>query len=285
MFIVELINGQSALSLWFWPVISLSLFSAGAVFFTIIKKPIWLDFLFFVVCALIAVLLFPKNLIIFGGILLFLLICFGFQHRLRIEINHRLDFHIRPVTESALQIMIYGFLVLIATNVYLQTEQKITQNPELVYDRITQSAISNFSLISRSLGIKFDGGQSMDDILLQSLQKRDNDLGQSVLKDELNKVIDLERDFTSKQVGVQKDGTTTSVLASYFADAIKTTLKPFEKYLPLLFSLAVIGVLRLFGFVFQWLTIFLTWGLFHVLLKFNFFKYHEETVIVKKLDV
>lgn len=285
MLIIDLVSGQSVLNLWFWPVILLSFFSTGAIFFTIVKKPIWMDFLFFIINAAIGILLFPKNLIIYGGVVVFLLICFGFRHRLRMEINNRLDFHIRPVTEGALQILIYSFLVLIATNVYLQTKQKIAQNPELVYDRISQSAISNFSLISETLGIKFDGNQSMDDVLLQSLKQRDSDLGPSVLKDEINKVINLERGFNTKQAGVQKNGTTTSALASYFAEALKTTIKPFEKYLPLLFTLAVIGILRLFGFVFQWFTIFIAWGLFHILLRFNFFKFSEETVIVKKLDV
>lgn len=285
IWIDKLIFGQHQLSLWFWPTIFLAFFSTSAIFYFMLKKPWFYDVSFLLLNSLIAILIFPKTWFMVIGSIIFLLVFYGFKHRLQLEANNRLDFHIRPVAESALHILIYGFLILIAVNVYLLTEKKIAQDPNLMYQGIARSAINNFFTVSKSIGLKFDGNQSLDELLLQSLQKRSQDVDPSVFKEQLNKVISLERDLNNGPVSTGKSGSTTSSITGYFTEFLTSSLKPFERFLPLLFALATIGILRLFGFIFEWLTIFLTWGIFHILLSLKFFKFNEEAVIVKKLDV
>lgn len=285
VWIDKLVSGQHQLSMWFWPTVFLALFSTSAIFYFMLKKSWYFDVLFLILNSLIAILVFPKTWFMAIGSIIFLLVFYGFKHRLQLEANNRLDFHIRPVAEAALHILIYGFLVLIAVNVYLLTEKKIAQDPNLVYQGLAQSAINNFFTVSKSIGLKLDGNQSLDELLMQSLQKKSQDVDPSVFKEQLNKVISLEKDLNNGPVNTGKSGSTSSSITGYFTEFLISSLKPFERFLPLLFALATIGILRLFGFIFEWLTIFLTWGVFHILVYLKFFKFNEETVIVKKLDV
>ncbi len=75
------------------------------------------------------------------------------------------------------------------------------------------------------------------------------------------------------------------IIAQSLTQELRNALSQYEKFFPLIFTLIVVALIRTFGFVFQWLTLLVTWLLFKVLLYSEFFKITKVPVEVDKLEI
>lgn len=261
-----LIHEHMRLIFWLYAVPLMALSSAALTFFTLTasnrKWFWWINGI--ILAGYIAI--FPKNIyVILGGIGFFLLGLL-FEQRVKAEENSRADFSIRRVMSSSVTMIIYGFLLLLAFNIYYNTSSDFKKNPDEFYDRLGRSTAAGVERI--------DLNQTLDQFLTNQGIKDERD------KQEIQREVLRQLGF-----GVEGNEPLSAVISRAFTSRIKSAAQPYEKIFSLIFTVVIIALLRTFAFLFRWLTILVTWLFFRLMLAAKFFKIEKVPVEVNKLVI
>jgi hypothetical protein len=81
------------------------------------------------------------------------------------------------------------------------------------------------------------------------------------------------------------NGPVTAATSKLVTEQVAEILNRYEQFLPVIFTLIIIGLLRTFAFVFRWATFFINWVIFKILFLTGFFQMKKSQVEIEKLDV
>ena len=265
-FINLLIYEQMRLVFWLGAVVLMALSISALTFFTLTasnRRWFWL-----INGVILAgyIGIFPKDIYVIAGGLVFFLLGLLFEQRVKAEENSRADFSIRRVMSTSITTIIYGFLLLLAFNIYYNTSADFKKNPDAFYDRLGNSTAAGVE--------KIDLNQTLDQFLTKQGVKDERE------KQEIQREVLRQLGFSS-----QNNEPLSVIVSRAFTAKIKQAARPYEKLFPLIFTLVMIALLRTFAFLFRWLTVFLTWIWFRFLLRVKFFKIEKVPVEVNKLVI
>lgn len=278
-----LFDGNSA-SYWTWPVLLTTLWICFLSFFVLTNKNP-LAFLFLNLFGLISYLLImPRDLYVLLGGVIFFLLSLIFQSRIQAEEKNQLNFSIRRTLASSQMVITYAFLILIGFLIYYNTNQEFKQNPDAFYQKIGENAIQSFPMFKE--GSRFDFGQTLDEFLFKQAQE-DNPRLQTASPTERQRAVDEARAQFEQQFGTGTEGNRSLkvIVTEIVSTRVREALGQYEKFFPLIFTLIIVTVLRFFAFLFNILTLLLSWAIFYLFKSVKFFKLKRVPVEVEKLTV
>lgn len=270
---LALYNGRG-LVFWFWPVLLSLLWVAAISLLSLINYERWL-FHLLVLSSLIAYLgIFPWDpYVVLGGIL-FVILVYLFDHRIKALVKNQSHFSIRQLVGSSIIILTYGFLLLLGFNIYYNTSADFKADPEQFYNRLGESAAKS---ASSRVGQRFSLNQSLDEFLIK----------QAGADSQTDFDLKATREELLRRFGVTASGEES--LAEIFARAateqIKETASKYETWFPLIFTMIIIALLRMFAFLFNLSAIFVSWLMFKILRLVKFFRISKVQVEVDKLEI
>ncbi len=280
------VYGHMPLNFWFWVIGSSVLWCAFVSFFVLVNPYTWLFALTNAFAFGAYMFIMPKNLFVALGGVIFFLLSVLFQRRMVTEEKNQQHFSIRRTISSSVLVATYGFLFVIGFNVYNFVNQDFKDDPDKFYDRIGAATSRGVPFVSDNFqGINLN--QPLDEYLADRVESNlpeGLDQASPAVKDEY---VQDYRDQFLEQFGLQDSAKVSlgRALAKIVNQKGREVLQPYNKYLPLFFALVIFGLLRTFSFIFNWLTIFVTWLLFRILYMTNFFKLTKAVVEVDKLDL
>lgn len=279
--------GQKSLLFWVWPAIITALWIASFSFFSAVNS----DKFYFVGANLLGflayLLIMPKDLYVILGGVVFTLLAWWFEQRVRQEEKSRANFSLRRLLSSGLTIIVYGLLILLGSNIYYHTDKDFKQHPEKFYEQLGQTAANSLPFLSKGIDAKIDPNQTLDDFLINQAKKEAGPEISQLNKAQLSQLIAGSREQLLKQFQLSASGSETLqvIIGRYVSGQIKNLLKGYERFFPLIFTLIVLATLRAFAFIFTWLVFFISWILFKFLLLVGFFNITKVPVEVDKLGI
>ena len=263
------------LAFWAWPVLATILGIVFLTFFFLLNKNYLVSSGLALVIFLGYVWVFPKNLYVILGGIIFLIFILLFKIRLQQESKNTLDFSIRRVLSRSVSVIMYALLLLIGFNVYYNTQEDFKSNPDAYYSKLGQAAARTVPYFTKALPEDVDFSHTLDQFAIEQVQSNDPQL------------IELYKNQFSRQFSINASGnqTLTDIFAQVVVDKIKKSAQGYEPYFPFIFAIIVTGLLWSFAFVVRWLTVGVGWVIFWIFLAFGFFKLEKEMVEVEKLSI
>jgi hypothetical protein len=225
----------------------------------------------------------PKDLYVLMGGIVFFLFSFLFRNRIKSLEKNQSHFSLRQIVGGSVIVLTYALLLLIGFNLYYNTSQDFKDNPEKFYDQMGDVAAKSLPFFSKGLFDNIDANSTLDEYLLNQVQKNNPETFENSVQRE--KTLNEARKQFLSGVSASGDDLFVQVLAKVVTARVKESVKPYEKFFPLIFTLAIVGLLRTFAFIFNYLAIFVSWLLFKILSALNFFKIVKVQVEVDKLEV
>ncbi|MBI2607400.1 MAG: hypothetical protein HYW51_01080 [Candidatus Doudnabacteria bacterium] len=273
------LNTNQALDFWIWPVAVTMLWIIALSFFSLTNRNRPLYALVNLIPFLAYLFIMPNDLLVIAGGALFIPLAMWFQARIRTEEKNYLHFSIVRILNSGIGIMIYALLIVLGFNIYFTTNQDFKNNPDAYYDRLGASALKSIRLgsgLAEDDG-QFDLNQTLDDYLARQINSQD--LKQFDLSQAREEIL---RNLNVSAVGSE---TLAEVLSKVVVDQMKELVSKYDKFFPLIFTLIVIALLRMFAFLFKWTSLLVMWLLYKVLLGFGFLKLTKVVVEVEQLEI
>lgn len=268
--------GGGSLFFWIWPIFTTIVAISFLTFFYLVNKNFWISSAVPFLTIAGYVLVMPKDASVILGGVIFLILMFLYEWRIRYEEKNTVDFSIRRVISNSVSIMIYAILLLLGCNVYYNTQADFLANPDAYYQRLGQTAAKTVPYFTRDLPNGVDFNQTLDQFLSSQAQSTNP----SVIKQSRN---DFFKQFQIKAVSGNQS--LADVFAQIATDKIRQATVNYQGYFPFIFAIIVTGLLLTFAFLLRWAAQLTGWLLFKVLLAFKFFKLANVTIEVKKLDV
>lgn len=267
------LHADKRLDFWVWPSLITALAIAVLSFFALVNNNKLVYYLLNLVVLAAYIAFMPKDRFVLAGGICFLILFLWFEKRIRAEEKSRVDFSMRRVLSGSITTIIYGLLLMLGFNIYYNTSNEFKANPDAFYDELGRSAAKSVPIVSRGFD-RVDFNQTLDQFLVD--EERESQMNKEEIRAQF-----------LRQFGVQASGSESlsEIVARAFTTRIKEAAKPYEKFFPLIFTLIILGLLRTFAFVFRWLTLFIIWLLFRILLWTKFFKIEMVPVEVKKLSI
>jgi len=278
------IYGHKPLASWFWVVGSAVLWCSFVSYFVLVNPHRWVFALVNIWGLATYLMIMPKDLYVALGGILFFLLGILFQRRMVTEEKNQLHFSMRRAISSSIIVATYGFLSVIAFNVYYFVNQDFKNNPDKFYDRIGIVASRSIPFISQNFKV-INLNQSLDQYLEERAEASFPDELKQAPPSVKNLYVSQYNEQFRQQFGIEEDVTLATAMTTIINQKGRQLLEPYQKFLPLLFALIVFGLLRTFAFIFNWLAIFVSWMLFRILYMLNFFKLSKTVVEVDKLDI
>ncbi|HEV8601669.1 MAG TPA: hypothetical protein VGQ87_03705 [Patescibacteria group bacterium] len=231
-------------------------------------------------------LLLPKDVYVMAGGLLFAVLMFLFRNRLKSVEKNQLHFSLRQTIGSGTIIMIYAFLLVLGFNIYNNTSHDFKENPERFYDKLGETAAKSVPFLSKGV-LQIDTKQTLDEFLTKQAEKDNPNAFSQVPSSQKQQAVSETRNQFLKQFGINASGNEmfADVLSRVVTAKVKEVVKPYERFFPLIFTLAILGLLRTFAFLFDYLTLFVCWILFRILQGVKFFKITKVQIEVDKLEI
>ncbi|MDP4001151.1 MAG: hypothetical protein Q8P83_02835 [bacterium] len=273
------LNGTQSLEFWIWPILVTLLWITFLAFFSLVNRNQALYALINLVSLLAYLFIMPNDLFVVLGGLLFVALSLWFQKRIKVEEKGQLHFSVFKILNSSIGIMIYALLIVLGFNIYISTNQDFKNNPDVYYDRIGASAVKSLKLSgSLTTSNKIDLDQTFDDFLLTSVSSQQS-FGQFDLSGTREQIL--------QNLNVQALGSESlaEILSKAITDQVKDLLAKYDKFFPLIFTLIIIALLRMFAFVFKWICLLITWFFYKVLLSFGFFRLAKIPVEIEQLEI
>lgn len=277
-------SGKS-LVFWAWPILVSAFAITALLFFFISHASRRFTYLVMAILLGLYILVMPKDPYVMLGGAVFTILTGVFEQRIRAEEKARQDFSIRRSGSATLSVMVYALLLLITANIYYNTSTDFKNNPDAFYDRLGSAAVKRVPLLTREfIGVNLD--QSLDQFIIHRVEEESpefNSLSQQQKEILVNEA--KEEFFQQFDLRVAGDRKLAEIMVEVAVDRIKQTAKDYEPFFPLIFTLIVLAFLRLFGFIFKWLTMAVAWFTFRILLRTGFFKLNKVPVEVEKLEI
>ncbi len=276
---------QASSMTWVWVSLLAACMISVSTFFFLTDKMRWYSELIIALSALSYFLISTKNEFVWIGGILFVAFTFWYELRLHGEAQNRLDFSVSRVVSSSVSLMVYGLLLLIGFNIYYNVQTKFQQNPDEFYNRLGQQAAKSVPYFTSRL----PAGTNLNEPFSQYLQdqaKQDpsynklGSFGQAALYEQAK--AGFQQEF---QIQAQDNQSLADIISEVAVSRIKQAAQPFDKYLPLIFTVIILSLLYAFAFLLRWAIIIISWILFQILLLTGFFKFEKVVVEVKKLVI
>lgn len=227
----------------------------------------------------------PKNIFVAAGGLVFFLLVFLFESRVKDDERSRADFSIGRLMRPTVPVIVYALLLIIGFNVYAKTRESFNENPERFYNQIGHYAARGLEHVPSGLG-NFDPDQSFDEFVVEQAKRQNPEIEsapQSIQEQALNEVRrQLAERFNVQVVGNPLLG---QVVAGAVSEKVEQSSSSYQKFFPIIFAIIVIALLRALSFVFIWLVYLVSWMVFKILQAFRFFRVEKVQIEVNKLQV
>lgn len=279
-----LFTGRPA-SFWVWPILTTSLW-IGATSMLALVNPNQYIMLGVNILGLAAfVLLMPQDPLVIAGGIIFTIMHMFFQRRIQDEENNQLNFSFRRTLGNSQGLMTYALLILIGFLVYSNVDQDFNRDKEGFYRKLSQTSVRGLPYVSQD-SERFNLSQTVGDFFRNEAQQQYPEFD-SATPEQQEQIINQVRDDFSRQFGVEANQNTSlrAALTEVVAQRLQEALGPYERFFPLFFTVAVIALLRTIAFVFNWVTLFLSWVIYKILLAGRFFRLNKEVVEVEKLVI
>jgi len=280
------LNQGKPLAAWALPVIVGSLGISLLSFFYMVSAS-WRIFSIFTVAGLLGYLIIaPASIFVWlGGLAFFLLQALVFQH-IKSEEKARASFSIRRVMGSGIMPAIYALLLMFGFNLYYSTSTQFNQDPEEFYGRLETSVAHTLPYLDNTLPSDLNLEQTLDEFLIAQVSEQSPDFARAT-RAQQEQLLAVGRTQFFQQFNLEGRG--DEKLSVIFARAVvgklKDALAGFQKFFPLIFTVAVLALLRTLTFVLHWLAMLVGWLLFKVLVAVNFFRISKVQVEVEKLEI
>lgn len=277
--------GNQPLVFWFWPLGAFILTIAAMAFFSLVRPGRLLVTGVHLAGLIGYLLVMPKDpFVILGGALYFLLSVI-FSGWIAREGENLLSFSVTRTVGTTQTALIYGILLLLGLNIYYNTSQDFKRNPDQFYGKITDSVARGIPYFSENISPGTDLNQSLDQYLLTQTRDTGGASLSQLPPSEQRSVLGQARTEFSKQFGIQAAGSETMsvVVSRIVTERVRGMLDRFGKYFPIIFTLIVVALLRTFMFVFNWLSLLVSWLIYRLLLWVNFFRLERVAIEVQKL--
>lgn len=281
----ESLFGNQPISFWIWPTITAAVWIAIVSFFALIN-PDRLTFFIFNVAGFLAFLaIMPRNPYIFAGGAIFFLLSLLFQSRIQAEEKNQLNFSIRRTVGNSQTIVTYAFLILVGFTVYSNINKEFKQNPDEFYRRMGEAASRGVPYLTEDRS-KFNLSQTVGEFFRKQAQEEYPQFNQ-VSKEQQEMLLAQIRDNFQQQFGINasENATLKVAMTQIITERLREALGRFERFFPLIFTIALIALLRTFAFVFNWVVILISWILFKLLLAVRFFRIEKQMVEVEKVEI
>ncbi len=231
------------------------------------------------------ILAMPKNIyVIFGGVV-FLLLSFWFEQRIRQDEKARVDFSLSRIMRYNLNFMVYALLVIIGVNVYVKTKVEFDQNPHRFYNEIGRYAARGLEHVPNGLG-DFDPDQSFDEFVVKQAEKQDPQFHSAPENLKSQALNQLRQELMDRfHLRIEGNPLLGDVVAGAVAAKVEEASVSYQRFFPAILAIIVFALLRGLAFVFIWLTLFIAWLVYRLLLMFNFFRIEKVQVEVNKLQI
>jgi hypothetical protein len=274
-----------SLTHWITLIVVAAIAISLTAFFILISKTRWLVDSLIVLSAASYFFISPRNVYVWIGGLIFALFAIWYEERLRHEIKSRIDFSVTRVIGSSISILIYAIMLMLGFNIYYNVSADFKANPDKYYDRLGQQAARTVPYFSKAFPVNVDLNQSLNDYVSQETQKDPgyssaNRIQREILLNETKK--ELEARF---QIQASNNDTLAQIIGEAAVTKIRQMSEPYQDYLPIVFSIVVVGILYSFAFLIRWIILIISWILFRILLWIGFFKLAKVQVEVEKLEI
>jgi hypothetical protein len=270
---------------WIWPSITTAISIAVLTLFALVNNNRTYALGFGILALVTYIAIFPKDPFVFLGGMVFLALCFWFEQRIRSEETARQNFSIRSVSTAGTNVIIYAFMLLLSLNIYYNTSADFKANPESFYDALGRSAAKS----TRYLGNDHGGinlSQTLDEYL--ETETREDTPNYDALPESFRKQA-LEQAkqefFRQFDTQIRTDQPLSEVVAEFAVDRVRSSAERFSSLFPLIFTVIILALMRTFSFVLRWLSLFFTWLIYKLLIKFRFFRLSRVSVEVQKLEI
>lgn len=283
--IKEALFGNHPTSYWLWPVLVTSLWIGATSMFALANPHRYLLLAVNVIGFGAFALIMPQEILVLIGGAIFIVMHMFFQSRIQDEENNQLNFSFRRTLANSQVLVTYALLILIGFLVYSNVDQDFNRDPQGFYRKLGETAVRGIPLISQDNN-RFNLSQTVGDFFRNQAQDQYPEFDQASPQQQ-QQIIDQVREDFSRQFGVEANQNTSLRLAltEVVVQRLQEALGPYERFFPLFFTVAVIILLRTVAFVFNWVTLFISWVIYRLLLAANFFRLHKETVEVEKLVI
>jgi glucan phosphoethanolaminetransferase (alkaline phosphatase superfamily) len=284
-FLDRVFNYQQSTFTWIWLALLASFMVSVTTFFFLTDKMRWLSEIIIASSALSYFIISDKNHFIWMGGILFVALTFWFHLRLHAEAKSRLDFSVTRVVSGSVSLLVLALLLLIGFNIYYNVQNKFQNNPDEFYNQLGKQAARSVPYFTKNLPDEVNLNEPFADYLNKQAETdpRFQEAGQFEREVILNEIrTNFQRQF---QVSANDNQTLAEIMAAVAINRVREATAPFEMYLPLIFTIIIVGLLLSFAFLLKWLIILISWGVFHILRLTGFFKLETVVVEVKKLVI
>ncbi|HEX5429886.1 MAG TPA: hypothetical protein VFX17_02275 [Patescibacteria group bacterium] len=255
-------------------------------FFSLTNKSRLLAYLLIVCSAAGYFWLLPHDLYVWIGGAVFALFSIWYEYRLMHESASRVDFSITRVIGASSSILIYAILILVGFNIYYKSSADFRANPDDFYSRIGQQAAKSVPYLTDILPGNVDLNQPAGDYFASTAAannpefKNASSFEREVLIDEAKN--EFENEF---QVSASNNQSMADVISEVITGKVRDALAPYQAYLPIVFTVIIVGILYTFAFLLRWTILLISWILFGVLRAAGFFRLEKVQVEVEKLVI
>ena len=285
-FLHRVFTYQASTQTWISLVILAALAISVATFFFLTDKMRWFSELVIALSAIAYFLLSEKNQFVWIGGIMFVALTFWYELRLHAEAKNRLDFSVSRVVSSSVSIMVYALLLLIGFNIYYNVQTKFQNNPDEFYNRLGQQAARSVPYFTNKLPEGTNLNEPFSQYLEDQAKKTDPNYSKAGSFQQAALLEQAKSAFYQEfQVTAADNQSLADIISEVAVSKVRQAAQPFEKYLPLIFTIVIVGLMYTFAFVLRWVIIVISWLLFQMLLLSGFFKFETVVVEVKKLVI
>jgi hypothetical protein len=279
------ISQDNSLGFWFLPSLAAAIGVVLLAFLSVINRS---KYLFLGVNLAILIwyaLAMPKDWVVLSGGMVFIILAFFFESRIKDDETSRADFSMSRIIRSSVSIMVYALLIIIGCSIYIKAKEEFDKNPKGFYNQIGHYAARGLEYVPSGLG-NFDPDQSFDEFVVEQAKRQNPEFENApeALKEE---AADQTRQQLMERFGIKISGNPLlgQVVAGVVSEKVEKGTGSYQRFFPAIFALLVALLFRSVASLFVWLVYLVSWALFKVLLWTKFFKIEKVEVEVDKLKV
>ena len=285
MLLARGVNQDNNLGFWIYPGLAAAF---GVVFLAYLSVVNRSKYLFLGVNLAILIwyaLAMPKDWVVFGGGVVFIILAFIFESRIKHDETARADFSMSRVIRGSVSIMVYALLVIIGCSIYVKAQAEFDKNPKGFYNQIGYYAARGLQYVPSGLG-NFDPDQTFDQFVIEQAKRQNPEIASAPESVRQQGLAELRRQLMERfNFQITGNPLLGQVVGGVVSEKVEKGTAPYQRFFPAIFALLVALLFRSVASLFVWLVYLVSWALFKVLLLTKFFKIEKVQVEVDKLQI
>ncbi len=273
------------LGFWLLPLISAAVGIAFLSLLAIVNANQWIFLATNLAILVWYLLALPKDWFVALGGVLFFLLSFLFERRIRSDEKTRADFALNRIIQGSIGLMVYALLLAGGFNIYYKINQDFKNHPERFYAQVGQYAARGLEYVPAGLG-DFDPDQSFDQFVSKQAARQDPQFAQAPTAEKNVIFEELKKQLMNRfNISISGNPLLGDVVAGAAAERIQKVAAAHETVFPAIFAIIIVALLRTVAFLFIWLTELCAWAFFKLLLMLKFFRIEKVQIEVNKLHI